>query len=128
MDCGWDYERFTYEVELTVENLTATEAFGIVLVTFHDPEKSYLIQIEVDDEEKWIEVTGATLLTEPVFVEIPAKTTEVIKKRLMFEGVTLEFFGGRYHLIEAKLASSYICPFHGENASIPLPEWLRLRR
>jgi len=127
MDCGWDYERFTYDVELTVENYTDSEAYGVILITFHDPDESYTMQVEIDDEELYVEVAGATLLSTPLFLEIPARTTRVINKRMMFEGITLEFFSGRHHQIEANLASSYTCPFHAETASVPLPEWIRLR-
>ena len=126
MDCGWDYERYTYDVTLTVENYTGTESWGIILVTFHDPDESYWIQVEIDDEELYVEVTGLTLMSYPWFVEVPARTTEAFTRRVTFEGVTLEFFGGRDHLIEANLASSYTCPFHGETARVSLPVWLRL--
>jgi hypothetical protein len=126
MDCGWDFERYTYDVKLTLENWTDTESWGVVLVTFHDPDESYMMQIEVDDEEVWVEVTGKTLLSYPWFVEVPAKTTLTFEKRVNFEGVTLEFFGGRSHQLDAKLATSYPCPFHGEKAKVPFPTWLRL--
>lgn len=127
MDCGWDFERFTYDVELTVENYSGSEAWGVVLVTFHDPDESYYRQIEIDDSEVEVEVFGQTLLSYPWFVEVPAGSTEVFKKRVNFEGVTLEFFGGRDHQIEASTNTSYTCPFHGEDARVVLPEWLRLR-
>jgi hypothetical protein len=99
----------------------------VILVTFHDPDESYTIQVEIDDAEVDKEVTGQTLLSYPWFIEAPAKTTQVFKRRVNFQGVTLEFFGGRDHLLKANLASSYTCPFHGEDAKVVLPEWLRLR-
>jgi hypothetical protein len=127
MECGWDYERFTYDVELTMENYRETAAWGVILVTFHDPEESYIIRVEVDDAEVDKEVTGQTLLSYPWFVEVPAKTIQTFKRQVNFQGVTLEFFGGVEHLIKANIASSYTCPFHGEDARVVLPEWLRLR-
>ncbi len=127
MDCGWDYERFTYDVKLTLENRTQSDSYGIIMVTFHDPDDSYQIMVEIDDDELYVDVAGATLASNPVFVELPGGATEVIEKRMLFEGVTLEFFGGREHQIEANIASNYNCPFHGGDASVPFPEWLRLR-
>jgi hypothetical protein len=127
IECGWDFEKFTYDVELTVENYRDEAAWGVILVTFHDPEESYLIRVEINDEEVDKEVTGQTLLSYPWFVQVPANTTQVFKKRVDFQGVTLQFYGGLDHLIKANLASSYPCPFHGEDATVTFPEWLKLR-
>ena len=127
MDCGWDFENYTYDVTLTVENWTSTESYGIILVTFHDPDASYTLTVEEEDEEVDIEVRGATLLSYPVYVELEPRSEKVIEKRMKFEGVTLEFFGNKDHLIEANLASQFACPFHEEKATVTFPEWLRLR-
>lgn len=127
IECGWDFEKFTYDVELTVENYRESAAWGVILVTFHDPEESYIIQVEIDDSEVDKLVTGQTLLSYPWFIEVPANTTQVFKKRVNFQGVTLELYGWRDHLIKTNLASSYPCPFHGEDARVTFPEWLKLR-
>ena len=128
IDCGWDYERFIYDMELTIENYTGSTAAGVVLVTFHDPDETYTIQVEINDEEVDQEVNGAILLTYPWIVEVPAGTTQVFTHQVIFDGVTLAFFGGREHLVVADTNTSYPCPFHDAGETkVSFPEWLRLR-
>ncbi len=127
IECGWDYERYTYNVNLMVANPTSEDGFGVILVTFHDPTETFSLTQEEDDEEVVKEYSGETLQAFPVFVEVPAKTTRTIEKTLQFEGITLELFGANSHLVEAHIADEYACPFHGATAKVPFTEWLRLR-
>src|SRR4030067_3857341 len=41
IECGWDWERFTYDVKISVVNNTATETFGVIMVSFGDPGEAY---------------------------------------------------------------------------------------
>jgi len=127
MECGWDYERYTYNVKLTVENPTSTESWGVILITFHDPDAAYQITVEVEDEEVVQEFRGETLAAFPMFIEVPAGSIQTVEEVMMFEGITLEFFGVELHQIDANLASEFVCPFHDASAKVSLPDWLRLR-
>ena len=128
IDCGWDYERFIYDMELTVENYTGSTAAGVVLVTFHDPDETYTIQVEENDEEIYVDVNGSVLLSYPWIIEVPARITQVFTHQVTFDGITLEFFGGRHHLVVANTNTSYPCPFHElDETKVSFPEWLRLR-
>lgn len=127
IECGWDYERYTYKVRVSVVNEATAPAYGTVMVSFHDPEESYTLIVEENDEEVTKEFSGETLEAFPFFVEVPAKGSKVIEETVMFDGVTMELFGGQLHLVDATTASEYRCPFHDKSARVNLTEWLRLR-
>ena len=40
LECGWDFERYTYDVKLSIENNTNAPLLGLVQITFHDPEST----------------------------------------------------------------------------------------
>ena len=127
VQCGWDFERYTYDVKLTVENKTSATALGTVMVTFHNPDEEISVVIEIEDEEVMQTYTGKALESIPVFVEVPAATTSVIEKTVTFDGVSLELFRVEEHQIEAYTESEFKCPYHGEKAVVPLTEWIRLK-
>jgi RecJ-like exonuclease len=125
--CGWDFERYTYDLKLSVENKTARDAYGSVMVTFHNPDEEISVVIEVEDEEVVQTYTGKTLESIPIFVEVPAHTISTIEKTVTFDGVSLELFRVEEHSIEAYTESEFRCPFHGEQARVSFTDWLWLR-
>jgi hypothetical protein len=128
LQCGWDFERYTYDVRVQVENKTANEAFGTIMVTFHNPSDVISIVVEREDEEVLQTYTGKTLESFPIFVQIPAETTRTIEKTIVFDGVSLNLFQVDKHQIEAYTESEFTCPFHGKKAVVILPEWFRLKK
>jgi len=129
LECGWDYESYTYDVKLSVKNKTAAPLYGIIQLTFHDPGASTTRYVSEEDEpEIAVEVPGAVIAAENIFVdEIAAGAERTIEETIVFEGVTLAIFGVEIHQVIAHTADEFACPFHGETAKVPLPQWLGLR-
>jgi len=129
LECGWDYEQYTYDVKLSVENNTDTPLYGMINLTFHDPSETRTLYIEMDDEpEVAVEQAGGIIAAETIFVkEMAADTEQTIEETIVFDGVSLEAIGAEIHLTKANSAHEFVCPFHGESNKISLTEWLRLR-
>ena len=127
IECGWDYERYTYDVKLSVTNKSSSPSYGVIMVTFHDPGEAYSMPQEVDDESVTAQFTGETLEAFPFFVEVGPNRTEVFEKEVQFSGITLQLFTAISHQVEAIAASEFPCPFHGATATVAFTEWLRLR-
>ena len=129
LECGWDFERYTYDVALSVENNTQEPLYGLIEVTFHDPESTRTIEVEVDDEvEEHIDVAGMIIAAQTVFIEELAPSGErIVTETIVFDGVSLEQIGAEAHLVEAHTAYMFICPFHGESNKVSLTDWLDLR-
>jgi hypothetical protein len=124
VECGWDYERYNYDVKVSVTNKSNSPSFGVIMVTFHDPDETITLVQEKDDEEVISYFSGETLEAFPFPVEVGPNRTEVFEKRVMFSGVTLEMFSAEAHLVEAIAASEFECPY---GKKVPFTEWLRLR-
>jgi hypothetical protein len=127
MNCGWDYERYDYDLKVPVTNHTTALAWGVVMINISNPTDSFWIRLEQEDEEVMVEFTGETMKSFPVFVEVPPSSSKIIETSIQYEGVTLKLFGEEMHRFEAATASEFPCPFHAEKATVPLTEWLRLR-
>jgi hypothetical protein len=127
IECGWDYERYTYDVKLTVSNKSSSMSYGVVMVTFHDPNETITLPIEIDDESTVMYYSGETLAAEPFVVEVGPNHTEVFEKLVQFDGITVQLFTAPEHIVETTVASEFPCPFHGEKAVVPFTEWLQLR-
>jgi hypothetical protein len=129
LECGWDFERYTYDVEILVDNASVFPTYGMVEVTFHDPESTRTITIEVDDEDIEIENPGGVIAASTIFVdEIAAGDTRTIGETIVFDGIMLEQMGVEKHLAQANTSDQFTCPFHGEETTkVPFTEWLRLR-
>jgi hypothetical protein len=127
MNCGWDWERYKYDVKVSVINRTTAQAWGVVMVNISNPTESFWVEMEMEDEEVMVEFSGETLKSYPIFVEVPPSGSKVVEDTLLYEGVTLKLFGEEKHWFEAVTASEFPCPFHGAKATVPFTEWLRLR-
>lgn len=130
LECGWDYERYTYDLKISVENKSTTPlAYGMIEVTFHDPESSRTRTIEEDDEEIEVTDVGGIISADTIFVEgIAAQTARTIEETIVFDGVTLEVFDVEIHQVLAHTAEEFACPFHSEETTkVPLTKWLKLR-
>ena len=130
LECGWDFVRYTYDLKISVENNTTTPlAYGMIEVTFHDPESSRTRTIEEDDEEIEVTDVGGTISADTIFVKgIAAETARTIEETIVFDGVTLALFDVEKHQVQASTAEEFACPFHSEETTkVPLTEWLRLR-
>lgn len=124
IQCGWDYERYTYDVKLSVTNKSSSPSYGVIMVTFHDPGEAYSLPQEVNDESVVMEFAGETLEAFPFFVEVGPNRTEVVEKQVMFSGITLQLFTADSHQVEAAAASEFACPY---GTKVPFTEWLWLR-
>jgi hypothetical protein len=129
LECGWDFERYTYDVEVSVENNTQNPLYGLIEVTFHDPDSTRIIEVEVDDEvEEQVEVAGMVIAAETIFIEeLDAGGERTVLESILFDGISLEQIGAEVHLVEAHTAHIFICPFHGESNKVSLTDWLNLR-
>jgi hypothetical protein len=130
LECGWDFERYEYDIKLVVENTTINPTYGLVEITFHDPESTKVRYIEVDDEvEEAVETLGGVIAAATIFVEeLAAGDTRTIEDNIIFDGITLEQLGVEIHEIQASTAAEFPCPFHDEGTNkVPFTTWLRLR-
>jgi hypothetical protein len=130
LECGWDFERYEYNIKLVVENTTINQTHGLVEVTFHDPESTTVRYIEVDDEvEEAVETLGGVIAASAIFVEeLAAGDTRIIEDSIVFDGITLEQLGVEIHEVQASTAEEFPCPFHDEGTTkVPFTTWLRLR-
>ncbi len=133
LECGWDFERYTYAVKISAVNETAAPIYGAIVVNFHNPAGAFA--------EGFIEVEGITTLEEAyagpidagiiVFVEVAAETAQTIEKTFVFDGLVL---GGRdtgiaefeSHTVTVTTEGSFTCPYDGGTGKVPITEWLRL--
>ena len=127
MNCGWDWERYAYDIKVTVSNKTTAAAWGVIMVNISNPTESFTVMQEIDDAEVMVEFNGEPMKSYPIYVEVPASSTKVIEDSILYEGVTLKLFGEDKHWFQAVTATEFPCPFHGKKATVPLTEWLRLR-
>ena len=130
LECGWDFERYTYDVKLSIENNTNAPLLGLVQITFHDPESTRTLYIEVDDEvEEAFEVAGSIIASDTIFIDdMDPGTERIVEDTIVFDGIALEALGVEGHLVQVNSANEFICPFHGnETTEVSLTEWLRLR-
>ena len=127
LNCGWDWERYNYDVKVSVVNRSTAMAWGVIMINISNPTESITVTQEIDDQEVEVEYSGKTMQSYPVFVEIPASGTKIIDESIIYEGVTLQLFAEPKHRIDATTASEFACPFHGAKATVSLTEWLRLR-
>jgi hypothetical protein len=130
LECGWDFERYEYDIKLVVENTTINPTYGLVEITFHDPESTKVRYIEVDDEvEEAVETLGGVIAAATIFVEeLAAGDTRTIEDNIIFDGITLEQLGVEIHEVQASTAEEFPCPFHDEGTNkVPFTTWLRLR-
>ena len=130
LECGWDFETYKYDITMLVKNNTGAPLYGLVKITFHDPDSTRMRIIEQDDEE--IEVTdlGVIIAADTIFIDEMAPGTEgIIEATIVFDGISLEQLGVETHLVKVHAANEFICPFHdeGEAYKVTLTEWLRLR-
>ena len=130
LECGYDLERYVYNVKLTVENPTTSPSSGAVKLTFHDPEATRTREVEVvDDEENIVTDLGPIISVQTVYIpEVAAGAERTVEESIEFISVTLEIFDVEFHHIEFYVVDEFICPFHDETSSkVSLTEWLRLR-
>lgn len=133
LECGWDWERYTYDIKITVENKAITPLYGMIQFTFHDPEESRTREVEgavqeTDDEETFVTDIGAVIWADTIFVDgIDAGAERTIEETIVFEALTLELFDIKIHQIEVNTKDKFICPVHGETNKVSVTEWLRLR-
>ena len=127
IECGWDYERYSYDVKLTVVNKSSSFSYGVIMVTFHDPNETITLPAEIDDESTIVYYSGETLEATPFVVEVGPNQTKVFQKLVQFSGITLQLFTAPEHLVETTVASEFPCPFHGKEATVPFTQWLKLR-
>jgi len=131
LECGWDFETYTYDITMLAENNTDAPLYGLVEITFHDPDSTRIVYIEVDDEvEEAVEVAGGIISADTIFIDEMAPGTEgIIEATIVFDGISLEQLGVETHLVKVHAANEFICPFHdeGEAYKVTLTEWLRLR-
>ena len=130
LECGWDFERYTYDIKLSIENNTNAPLLGLVQITFHDPESTRTLYIEVDDEvEEAVEVAGSIIASDTVFIyEMAPGTKEIVESTIVFDGIALEALGVESHLVQVNSANEFACPFHSaDTTKVSLTEWLRLR-
>jgi hypothetical protein len=127
MNCGWDWERYAYDIRVSVVNRSTALTYGVVMVNISNPTESFSVKVELEDEETMVEFNGEPMKSYPIFVEVPPSSTKIIEESILYEGVTLKLFGEEKHWFEAVTASEFPCPFHKEKATVSLTEWLRLR-
>lgn len=131
LECGWDFETYTYDITMLAENNTDAPLYGLVEITFHDPDSTRIVYIEVDDEvEEAVEVAGGIIAADTIFVyEMAPGTESIVEDTIVFDGISLEQLGVETHLVKVHTANEFICPFHdeGETNKVTLTEWLRLR-
>ena len=128
LECGWDYEKYTYDFTISVKNTTISPLYGMISLTFHDPESTQERLIEEEDEDVVVIDLGPEIWVENIFIEqTDAGAERTIKETITFDGVTLELFEMDVHKVVVHAENEFICPFHGESNKVPLTEWLRLR-
>ena len=128
LECGWDYERYTYDFKISVRNTTTSPLYGMISLTFHDPESTQERLIEEEDEDIIVIDVGPVISVQNIFVEqTDAGAERTIDETIMFDGVTLELFEADVHEVVVHTEEAFICPFHGESNKVTLTEWLRLR-
>ncbi len=131
LECGWDFETYKYDITMLVENNTGAPLYGLVEITFHDPDSTRIVYIEVDDEvEEAVEIAGGIIAADTIFIDEMTHGTEaIVEATIVFDGISLEQLGVETHLVKVHAANEFICPFHdeGEAYKVTLTEWLRLR-
>jgi len=128
LECGWDYEKYTYDFIISVKNTTTSPLFGMISLTFHDPGSTKERVIEEEDEDIVVTDLGPEIWVENIFIEqTDAGAERTIEETITFDGVTLELFEADVHEVFVHTENEFICPFHGESNKVPLTEWLRLR-
>ena len=133
LECGFDWERFTYDVKISVENMATTPLYGLIQLTFHDPAATRIRTVEgasadTDDEETEVTDEGAVIAHENLFVDGIAPGAErTIEGTIVFEGFTLEMWGNEPHKVVVNTADEFMCPVCGESHKVSFTEWLRLR-
>lgn len=128
LECGWDFERYTYAVKISVVNETAAPIRGAVVVSFHNPAGAFA--------EEFVEVEGIVSLEVsyagpieaaiPVFVEVAAGAALTIEETFVFDGIGLEELEMEGHTILATTAGEFVCPYDGGTGKVSITEWLRL--
>jgi len=128
LECGWDYESYTYDFKISVENPTSSPTYGMISLTFHDPASSKERVIEEEDEEIVVIDEGPVISVHNIFIEqMDPGAKRTIEETITFDGVTLELFEADVHKVVIHAEDTFICPFHGESNKVSLTEWLRLR-
>jgi hypothetical protein len=128
LECGWDFERYTYAVKISVVNETATPIYGAIVVNFHNPTGAFA--------EELVEVEGITALEGAyagpieaailVYVEVAAETAQTIEETFVFDGIGLEELEAESHTVTVTTTGEFDCPYDGGTGKVTITEWLRL--
>ena len=133
LECGWDFERYTYDVKISVVNETAAPIYGNIVVNFHNP--AYATPGgSVNEEGLIITEEGYAGLVEalfPVFVEVATGTTQTIEQTFIFDGLILggEDAGTRTwdtHTVTITTEGEFVSPYGGGTGKVSIIEWLKL--
>jgi hypothetical protein len=133
LECGWDFERYTYDVKISVVNETAAPIYGAIVVNFHNPAAA-IAGGDINEEGLIVTEGGYAGLVEalfPVFVEVDAGTTQTIEETFVFDGLIL---GGvdagtrtwDTHTVTVGTTGEFVSPYGGGTGKVSIPEWLRL--
>lgn len=112
--CSGVWGVFTYSANILLTNETANPVHGYIVVAFYAPDEL------------------SPSLKIPVYVEVPAETTENVEKRLVYNGFVGDVGYDPYtkypepHKLVVELAEQMACPYCKGEGSLPLTEWLRL--
>jgi hypothetical protein len=133
LECGWDFERYTYDVKISVVNDTAAAIYGNIVVNFHNPAAATAggsIDVEglIFTEEAYAGLIEAVF---PIFVEVAAGTTQTIEETFVFDGLIL---GGvdagtrtwDTHTVTVTTEGEFISPYGGGTGKVSIIEWLKL--
>jgi len=128
LGCGLEWEKFTYAVNISAVNETATPSHGGIAITFYDPETAVEPIAGGESagvlEELALEFLGPPIVRIPIFVEIPAETAETIEEIAVFMGLRLY---GETHGISVKMVKEIVCPYSDGTGSVPITEWLWIK-
>ena len=132
LECGWDFARYTYDVKLSLVNETTSTQYGMVMVSFYDPERTKEITTTVDDMEVNVLSQGSPVASFPIFVEVAAGTTQTIEKTIVLDGIALDDGEFRVdgtteaHTVTATTKGEFVSPFGDGTGRVSILEWLRL--
>lgn len=129
LGCGYDWQQFTYAVNISMVNETTTQSHGGIVVTFYNPEAAVTGIISGEEggavlEEYALELLGPPIERVPIFVEIPAETARTIERVIVFNGL---FLYGETHTILVRMANEIVCPYSHGTGKVPITEWLMIK-
>lgn len=108
---------FNYDVHFQLINDAASTVYGYLIVDFYTPGESPL---------------SLPALKMPVYVEVPAKTTEVIERTLVYSGLLGDAGYDPYSMypqpqhLEVEIGGNMPCPECGGTDKLSFTEWLKI--